>query len=84
MVVSPLDRGNVWILLEPYSVIRKFWHLMSQGSIDPESAELIKSSMWKIRSQNDRILIVITHNRELLEGFDKIIEMSNGKAQIIL
>ena len=53
------------------------------SSIDVKSAELVKSAMWQIQSRNDRILVVISHNHELLEGFDKVIEMSNGKALIL-
>ena len=52
------------------------------SSVDAESAELIKASMWRIHSKKNRIIIVITHSRDLIKGFDKIIEMSNGKARI--
>lgn len=52
------------------------------SSIDVESAELIRSAIWHIQSRKDRIILVVTHNHDFLEGFDKIIKMSNGTARI--
>ena len=54
------------------------------GNLDTESANALHDMLWGVSRQLRQTLVVVTHNRDLAERSDRIIELSNGKVKTIV
>ena len=52
------------------------------SSVDKDNAELILKSLWAIHREKSKIILVVSHDHELIKDFDKIIELDNGRIRL--
>ncbi len=53
------------------------------GNLDTESANALHDMLWEVSRQLRQTLVVVTHNRDLAERSDRIIELYNGRIKNI-
>lgn len=53
------------------------------GNLDTESAQMLHDMLWEISRQLRQTLVVVTHNRDLADRSDRIIELYNGRIKTI-
>lgn len=53
------------------------------GNLDAEAAEALHALLWRLSRGLRQTLILVTHNRELAERADRIIELYDGKIRCI-
>ncbi len=49
------------------------------GNLDMQSAQALHELLWRLSRELRQTLIIVTHNRELAEQSDRIIELFDGK-----
>ncbi len=54
------------------------------GNLDTESAQSLHDMLWDVSRQLRQTLIVVTHNRDLADRSDRIIELYNGRIKNII
>jgi lipoprotein-releasing system ATP-binding protein len=54
------------------------------GNLDTESAQALHDMLWEVSRQLRQTLIVVTHNRDLADRSDRIIELYNGRIKNII
>ncbi len=53
------------------------------GNLDTESAQMLHDMLWEISRQLRQTLVVVTHNRDLADRSDRIVELYNGRVKAI-
>ncbi len=53
------------------------------GNLDTESANSLHDMLWEVSRQLHQTLVVVTHNRDLADRSDRIIELYNGRIKNI-
>ncbi|HOT95547.1 MAG TPA: ABC transporter ATP-binding protein [bacterium] len=53
------------------------------GNLDTESAQKLHDMLWELSRQLRQTLVVVTHNRDLADRSDRIIELYNGRIKTI-
>ncbi len=53
------------------------------GNLDTESANALHDMLWEVSRQLHQTLVVVTHNRDLAERSDRIVELYNGRIKNI-
>jgi lipoprotein-releasing system ATP-binding protein len=54
------------------------------GNLDTVTAESLHTLLWKLSRLHQQTLIIVTHNRELAERADRIIELYDGRIKQIV
>ena len=54
------------------------------GNLDTVTAESLHALLWKLSRLHQQTLIIVTHNRELAERADRIIELYDGRIKQIV
>jgi lipoprotein-releasing system ATP-binding protein len=54
------------------------------GNLDTVTAESLHALLWKLSRLHQQTLIIVTHNRELAERADRIIELCDGRIKQIV
>ncbi|TDI86613.1 MAG: ABC transporter ATP-binding protein [Caldithrix sp.] len=49
------------------------------GNLDQATSQLLHELLWNLSRKHNRTFIIVTHNRELAEEADKVIEISDGR-----
>ena len=51
------------------------------GNLDMHTAESLHNLLWNLSRQHKQTLIIVTHNRELAERADRIVELYDGRVK---
>ncbi len=54
------------------------------GNLDMHTAESLHNLLWNLSRQHKQTLIIVTHNRELAERADRIVELYDGRVKHFL
>lgn len=49
------------------------------GNLDQASSKALHSLLWQLSRRDNRTFIIVTHNQELAENADKVVEMFDGR-----
>lgn len=49
------------------------------GNLDQAASQSLHSLLWNLSRKDNRTFVIVTHNRELAEDADKVIEMFDGR-----
>ncbi len=54
-------------------------HTMRTSALDTESGKNVMVLLKKLAVKNHSAIIVVTHDRRMVEGFDRVFEVSDGR-----
>lgn len=49
------------------------------GNLDTESGQLVLNQLSRLAHQENRLVVMVTHSREALEGVDRVIDLKDGR-----
>ena len=59
------------------------WRMNRRGNLDRKNAQNVLDMMLDLKRELNTSLIVVTHDDELAERFDRVMTMKDGSLQVL-